>query len=100
MPKDQGEVKFWNTQKGWGMISGPNGDVFAHFSNLDPAIQSKKLSRGDIVKFQTITTPRGLAAIQIHKLEDGLTEPGLYIDKTRRIIDVDEDDIEGESGNV
>lgn len=43
-------VKWFDTNKGFGFINGPDGDVFVHYRNL---LQDgyKKLSEGDQVEF-------------------------------------------------
>ena len=62
-----GTVKWFNADKGFGFITGEDGnDVFAHFS----AIQSdgfKTLDEGQAVTFDTEEGPRGLQATNIVK---------------------------------
>ena len=62
-----GKVKWFNADKGFGFITGEDGnDVFAHFS----AIQSdgfKTLDEGQAVTFDTEEGPRGLQATNIVK---------------------------------
>ena len=64
---EQGTVKWFNADKGFGFITGEDGnDVFAHFS----AIQSdgfKTLDEGQAVTFDTEEGPRGLQATNIVK---------------------------------
>ena len=64
---NNGTVKWFNADKGFGCITGEDGnDVFAHFS----AIQSdgfKTLDEGQAVTFDTEEGPRGLQATNIVK---------------------------------
>ncbi len=64
---NNGTVKLFNADKGFGFITGEDGnDVFAHFS----AIQSdgfKTLDEGQAVTFDTEEGPRGLQATNIVK---------------------------------
>ena len=64
---NNGTVKWINADKGFGFITGEDGnDVFAHFS----AIQSdgfKTLDEGQAVTFDTEEGPRGLQATNIVK---------------------------------
>ena len=64
---ETGTVKWFNADKGFGFITGEDGnDVFAHFS----AIQSdgfKTLDEGQAVTFDTEEGPRGLQATNIVK---------------------------------
>ena len=65
---NNGTVKWFNADKGFGFITGEDGnDVFAHFS----AIQSdgfKTLDEGQAVTFDTEEGPRGLQATNIVKI--------------------------------
>ena len=64
---NNGTVKWFNADKGFGFITGEDGnDVFAHFS----AIQSdgfKTLDEGQAVTFDTEEGTRGLQATNIVK---------------------------------
>ena len=64
---NNGTVKWFNADKGFGFITGEDGnDVFAHFS----AIQSdgfKTLDEGQAVTFDTEEGPRGSQATNIVK---------------------------------
>ncbi|MEK4267528.1 cold-shock protein [Bacillus sp. FSL W8-0940] len=64
---EQGTVKWFNAEKGFGFIERENGDdVFVHFS----AIQSdgfKSLDEGQKVTFDVEQGPRGAQAANIQK---------------------------------
>lgn len=64
---NNGTVKWFNDEKGFGFISTSEGtDVFAHFS----AIQSegfKSLKEGESVTFDIEEGNRGPQAVNIHK---------------------------------
>jgi CspA family cold shock protein len=66
--KEQGTVKWFNNEKGYGFISRNSGDdVFVHHS----AIQGsgfKSLGEGDNVEFETAKGPKGLQAQNVVKL--------------------------------
>jgi CspA family cold shock protein len=66
--KEQGTVKWFNNEKGYGFISRNSGDdVFVHHS----AIQGtgfKSLAEGDSVEFETAKGPKGLQAQNVMKL--------------------------------
>ena len=66
--KEQGKVKWFNNEKGYGFISRNSGDdVFVHHS----AIQSsgfKSLNEGDNVEFEVAKGPKGLQAQNVAKL--------------------------------
>jgi cold shock protein len=66
--KEQGTVKWFNNDKGYGFISPTSGeDVFVHHS----AIQGngyKSLVEGDSVEFSTTKGPKGLQATDVVKL--------------------------------
>jgi CspA family cold shock protein len=66
--KEQGTVKWFNSDKGYGFISRASGaDVFVHHS----AIQDtgyKSLSEGDTVEFTVATGPKGLQAQEVVKV--------------------------------
>ncbi|MBS4172778.1 cold-shock protein [Bacillus sp. FJAT-49736] len=64
---EQGTVKWFNSEKGFGFIERANGgDVFVHFS----AIQSegfKSLDEGQKVTFDVEQGPRGEQAANVQK---------------------------------
>ena len=64
---EQGTVKWFNAEKGFGFIERANGDdVFVHFS----AIQSdgfKSLDEGQKVTFDVEQGPRGAQAANVQK---------------------------------
>jgi CspA family cold shock protein len=66
--KEQGTVKWFNSEKGYGFISRNSGDdVFVHHS----AIQGsgfKSLNEGDNVEFDVEKGPKGLQAQNVVKL--------------------------------
>jgi CspA family cold shock protein len=66
--KEQGTVKWFNNEKGYGFISRDSGDdVFVHHS----AIQGegfKSLNEGDNVEFEVISGPKGFQAQNVAKL--------------------------------
>ena len=63
-----GTVKWFNSEKGYGFISQPEGaDVFVHFS----AIQSsgyRSLDAGQSVEFDVQNGPKGLQAANVRPL--------------------------------
>lgn len=63
-----GVVKFFNTSKSYGFITGDNGtDYFFHISGIEGG---KVLREGDKVSFETEQGDRGEKAVQIKKLEE------------------------------
>ncbi len=66
--REQGTVKWFNNEKGYGFISRNSGDdVFVHHT----AIQGsgfKSLNEGDSVEFETAKGPKGLQAQNVMKL--------------------------------
>ena len=65
---NKGTVKWFNAEKGYGFITGEDGnDVFVHFS----AIQGegfKTLDEGQNVEFDIVEGPRGPQAANVVKL--------------------------------
>jgi CspA family cold shock protein len=66
--REQGTVKWFNSEKGYGFISRNSGDdVFVHHS----AIQGegfKSLNEGDNIEFDVASGPKGLQAQNVVKL--------------------------------
>ena len=66
--KEQGTVKWFNNEKGYGFISRNSGDdVFVHHS----AIQGggfKSLNEGDSIEFEVANGPKGLQAQNVVKM--------------------------------
>ena len=65
---ENGTVKWFNAEKGFGFISREDGsDVFVHFS----AIQGdgfKTLEEGQVVEFELVTGDKGLQAQNVFKI--------------------------------
>ncbi|MDA9462055.1 Cold shock protein CspA [Enterococcus mundtii 3F] len=62
---NNGTVKWFNAEKGFGFITGENGqDVFAHFSAIQ-ADGFKSLDEGQAVTFDTEEGQRGMLAANI-----------------------------------
>ncbi|HXI11225.1 MAG TPA: cold-shock protein [Thermoanaerobaculia bacterium] len=63
--KETGTVKWFNDAKGFGFITGANGeDIFVHFS----AIQGegfRSLREGAAVEYEVTNTPKGLQAANV-----------------------------------
>ena len=55
-----GTVKIWNSSKGWGFISGDDGEDY--FVNVSGVRSGQKLHQGLRVKFDTTETQRGTQA--------------------------------------
>lgn len=66
--REQGTVKWFNDEKGYGFISRDSGvDVFVHHS----AIQAggfKSLNEGDRIEFDVVRGPKGFQAQNVVKL--------------------------------
>jgi CspA family cold shock protein len=66
--KEQGTVKWFNAEKGYGFISRPSGeDVFVHHSAINMA-GFKSLNEGDQLEFEVAKGPKGLQAQNVTKL--------------------------------
>ena len=66
--REQGTVKWFNSEKGYGFISRPSGeDVFVHHSAINmPGFKS--LDEGDQIEFEVARGPKGLQAQNVTKL--------------------------------
>ncbi|MCK4340204.1 MAG: cold shock domain-containing protein [Phycisphaerae bacterium] len=57
-----GNVKWFDTKKGYGFINGPKGqDVFVHYSSIE-GDGFRSLREGEAVEYELIETAKGLAA--------------------------------------
>ena len=66
--KEQGTVKWFNNDKGYGFINRASGDdVFVHHSAIQ-ATGFKSLSEGDKVEFTVTRGPKGLQAQDVVKV--------------------------------
>ena len=62
-----GTVKFYNEEKSFGFITPDEGsrDIFVHRS----ALNGNTIYEGDKVRFETEETPKGMAAINVEKVD-------------------------------
>lgn len=66
--KEQGTVKWFNNEKGYGFISrAQGGDVFVHHTAIQ-AEGFKSLNEGDQVEFDVAKGPKGFQAQNVTKL--------------------------------
>jgi CspA family cold shock protein len=73
-----GKVKWFNAQKGYGFITGDDGqDVFVHYSAINGS-GFKSLQEGESVSFEVAQGPKGLQAANV-------TKPGLNLAQHRRV---------------
>jgi CspA family cold shock protein len=66
--KEQGTVKWFSNNKGYGFISRETGDdVFVHHTAIEGA-GFKSLNEGDKIEFEVARGPKGLQAQNVVKL--------------------------------
>ncbi len=66
--KEQGTVKWFSNEKGYGFIRRESGeDVFVHHSAIQ-ATGFKSLNQGDVVEFSVAKGPKGLQAQEVVKV--------------------------------
>ncbi len=66
--KEQGTVKWFNSEKGYGFVSRDSGDdVFVHHSAIQ-ADGFKSLNEGDRIEFEVERGPKGLKAQNVVKI--------------------------------
>ena len=65
---NKGTVKWFNAEKGYGFITGEDGnDVFVHFSGLN-MVGFKSLEEGQAVEFEVVNGEKGPQAVNVTKL--------------------------------
>ena len=70
----QGTVKWFNKEKGFGFINIENEerDIFVHYSQIQ-IVGYKELFENDVVKFDLIEKESGLQAINVKKIKSNST---------------------------
>ncbi|MPM84286.1 Cold shock-like protein CspLA [bioreactor metagenome] len=64
-----GIIKWFDNEKGYGFISGNNGnDVFVHHSQVKEKTHDKDLHEGEEVTFDIVEGQKGLQAINVQKM--------------------------------
>ena len=67
--REEGDVKWFNTNKGYGFITRDNGeDVFVHFRAIRGR-GPRMLAEGQIVRYHVIKNERGLQADDVSIIE-------------------------------
>jgi len=65
---ETGTVKWFNAAKGYGFITRENGnDIFVHYKSIE-SDGYKSLDEGDKVQFEVGQGPKGMQAINVHKI--------------------------------
>ena len=66
--REQGTVKWFNNDKGYGFVSRESGDdVFVHHTAIE-GTGRKSLNEGDRIEFEVARGPKGLQAQNVVKL--------------------------------
>lgn len=67
----QGKIKFFDSQKGFGFITPDEGgkDIFVHRNNIDNLGYDQGLEDGEAVEFDTEETPKGSSATNVRSLD-------------------------------
>lgn len=64
----QGQVKWFNVEKGFGFIIGKDGDdVFVHYRAI-MGEGFKQLREGEMVRYKRVQTDKGWQAVEVEKL--------------------------------
>jgi len=71
--REQGTVRWFSNQKGYGFIARESGeDVFVHFSSIG-GDGYKTLTEGEKVEFSVEQGTKGLAAVDVLRVQNGST---------------------------
>lgn len=67
----QGKVKWFSVEKGYGFIAPDDAskDVFVHRSNVQGLGWDEGLRDGESVEFEVEEGPKGLSATNVHRLD-------------------------------
>jgi cold shock protein len=67
----QGKVKWFDVQKGFGFIEPNDGgkDIFVHRNNVPNLGIQQGLEEGENVEFSVEETPKGLSAVDVNSLD-------------------------------
>jgi len=67
----QGKIKFFDSQKGFGFIDPDEGnkDIFVHRNNIENLGPDQGLEDGESVEFEVEETDKGLSAINVRSLD-------------------------------
>ncbi|REL24550.1 cold shock domain-containing protein [Rhodohalobacter sp. SW132] len=70
MSKQQGKVKWFDAEKGFGFIQPDEGgkDIFVHRNNIENLGFQEGLEDGEAVEFNVEETPKGLSATDVVSL--------------------------------
>ena len=66
-----GKIKWFDAEKGYGFIEPEDGgkDVFVHRNNIENLGYEEGLRDGEEVEFDVEETPKGLSAVDVHRLD-------------------------------
>lgn len=64
--REEGTVKWFNDDKGFGFLSVPSGDIFVHYAEIEG--KPKTLKKNERISCQVISTPKGKKATKVRKL--------------------------------
>ncbi|MDX1622369.1 MAG: cold shock domain-containing protein [Gemmatimonadota bacterium] len=66
---EQGKVKWFDAQKGFGFIERPDGsDIFVHYSDI-VGTGFRTLSEGQEVEFEVTQSPKGPQAVNVEQID-------------------------------